>query len=148
MSPNTTVPPPKATALAAKILYHARRNDWDQVTTTANQLHTDYGDLGTQILIMGLADTLIARQGGPVRNGQPVQPGWLPPGAGAVTTNADDVPPRIRWAGRFIAARSAGDHDTCRALLGACATDEEFQDCVLGLIDATATTLNYLLGPP
>ena len=79
------------------------------------------GPRAVSTLLSTVADTHIAaheRQHGQLPPDEVVAPVWVNVDTGRIA-GADGVAPMWRWAGRWVAARAAGDRDQCEALLGA-----------------------------
>lgn len=53
-------------------------------------------------------------------------------------TDADAVPPAVRWAGRFFTARLLDDEDQGRALMGSLASDLEWGQAVAATLNVAA----------
>jgi hypothetical protein len=137
-----------ALEVAAKALVCARVDDWPQASDAVQELHDSYPGEGIQLLLLALSDTLLRHQGGtPPQPDAVVLPMWVDTATGT-TSLADDVPPPIRWAGRFIAARAANDEDACAALFNSIATDEEFTENVCAVLEIVAVSLNVIMGEP
>lgn len=133
-----------AVHMAATALAHARLRQWEEAGAQVRALQERYGFEGVQVLMIGLADTVLYYQGGPAEPGGLVAPMWL--SVDGKVARADEVRPAVRWAGRFIAARAADDLDGCNDLVAACTGDAEFSDNVCALIEVAACTLNTLAG--
>jgi hypothetical protein len=131
---------------SAIILAQARMGNWETAAHQVNDLGTAHGGAGIQILCMGLADTVVIQQGG-FTNGEDevVAPLWVDEDGNA--GDADSVTrPEIRWAGRFLAARAAGDTDACKALWES-ASQDQFTANVFAMLEVAATTLNAVGAP-
>jgi len=137
-----------ALLLAAKTLAAVRADDWEQAGAYVEELHETNGGEGIQLLLAALADTLIIHQGGPPDSNAVVVPMWVDTINGGGLELADDVPPPVRWAGRFIAARAADDEPACAALYNSITTDEEFRDNIIAMLDIVATTLDVVGAHP
>jgi hypothetical protein len=137
----------EAVLRSAVILSHARAGRWRDAGRDVGALAQRFDGPGIQILIMGLAETMVAVQGGPTHAGVPTRPIWVDDD-GAIE-DADQVGrPEIVWAGRFIAAHAAGDEDACAALVNSCAGDPEaYSDNVYAVLEVTADTLNMMGAP-
>jgi hypothetical protein len=131
-----------ALTLTATALSHARAGSWSQTSADLQAMHDLYGGDGIQVLLYGLADAILVPQGGPGMPGELVMPVWVDP-TGAIG-NADDVPPAVRWAGRFVAARAVGDEAACTALVDSCTSDAEFCQNVCAMLEVAAMTLNVV----
>jgi hypothetical protein len=129
--------------LTATALGHARVGDWTQAGVDVQSMRDGYGDEGVQVFLLGLADEVLVHQGGPGLPGELVMPVWVD-STGAVG-DADDVPPAVRWAGRFIAARAADDAAACAALVNSCSSDAEFFKNVCAMLEVAAITVNSIL---
>jgi hypothetical protein len=139
-----------AVCLAAQALAFARVDDWSRAGDVVQELHDTYAGEGVQVMLIALADTLLMYQGGykdPQRPDAVVLPMWIDTSTGS-TALADDVPPPIRWAGRFIAARAALDEDACAALWNSVTTDEEFTENICATLEMVAVSLNVIKGVP
>lgn len=67
--------------------------------------------------------------------------------SGGPDRDADDVPPEIAWAGRFMAARAAGDDDQIVALINSVPKDAEIGGShVQALLFACAGNLQHMAG--
>jgi hypothetical protein len=141
-------PDEKAEAIlrSAVILAHARAGRWPQAGNDVKALAERFDGAGIQILIMSLADTLVAAQGGHTQ-GVATRPVWVDPD-GPIEDANDVDRPEIVWAGRFIAARAALDEDTCAALVNSCGNDPEaYSANIYAVLEVTADTLN-MIGTP
>jgi hypothetical protein len=142
-------PDEKAEAIlrSAVILFHARAGRWHDAGAGVTALAERFEGAGIQILIMSLADTMVAAQGGHTQGGIATRPVWVDPD-GAIE-DADDVSrPEIVWAGRFIAARAAQDEDACAALVNSCGGDPEaYSANIYAVLEVTADTLNMMGAP-
>ncbi|MGH3985920.1 MAG: hypothetical protein ACRDTZ_01200 [Pseudonocardiaceae bacterium] len=135
-----------AAVQSASALCAAITGDWARAARDVGALADQYQGQGVQILLLGLADTLIARLGEPAPD-QLIAIAWMDPVVGGVTFNAEDVPrPEIRWAGRFIAARAAKDHSQCVALVNACHDETEYAHNVFAVLEVVAMTLRAIKG--
>jgi hypothetical protein len=130
--------------LTATALGHARVGDWTQAGVEVQAMRARYGDEGIQVFLLGLADEVLVHQGGPGMLGELVMPVWVD-STGAVG-NADDVPPAVRWAGRFIAARAAHDAAACAALVNSCTSYVEFIKNICAMLEVAAMTVNSIVG--
>jgi hypothetical protein len=129
------------------ILSHARAGRWVDAGTDVSALAERFDGPGIQILIMALADTMVAAQGGHTQGGIATRPIWVDE-TGQID-NADEVGrPEIVWAGRFIAARAAADEDACAALVNSCVDDPDaYSRNIYAVLEVTADTLN-MMGVP
>jgi hypothetical protein len=134
----------EAIIMSSVILAHARAGAWSEAGAGITALAERFDGAGIQIMITGLADTMIYHQGGHRSDDVPVQPVWFD--LDGAMDDADGVPrPEIVWAGRFIAARAALDEDACAALVNSCAHDPEaYSQNVFAVVEVAATTLNAL----
>lgn len=137
----------EAIVLSALALNHARRGDWEKVVEIVKKLDSEEfaGGAGIQLLMLSLADTVVIHQGGPPDPDDVFLPVFADT-AGNVS-DVDEVRREIAWAGRFIAARAAGDYPSCAALVNSITDDEEWAQRVYGLLEVAATTLNMLDAP-
>lgn len=132
--------------LAAVALGWSRRSAWEKCGETVCEISDRFGAEGMQILVLGLADTMILQQFGKFPPpGARVAPLWVDEGGPSI--DADNVSPAFRWVGRFVAARAARDWETCCALVNSC-SDDEFTANVCMLLDVVATTINAIHGEP
>ncbi len=131
---------------SALILAQARAGNWESAAREINDLAAVHRNAGIQLLCMGLADTVVIHQDGFTRDDEVAVPLWVDEDGNA--SDADAVTrPEIRWAGRFLAARAAGDTDACKALWESNTGEDEFQANVCGLLEVAATTLNAIGAP-
>jgi hypothetical protein len=134
-----------ADPLAAGALQAAIEEDHDAAIAAVNEIG---GALGPGAVIYAMyrwADTLIYHMpgGGPDEGGH-VSLAWLPE-PGATPLAAGDVDPLNRWAGQFIAARTALDHGACKALIAAAEGEETLH--VWALLCVVAVNLRALTTP-
>ena len=132
---------------SAVILAYARHGDWEKVGALVTELGEIHNGPGIQLLICGLADTIVIYQGGHSAPGEMIAPIWVDGDGNA--SDADGVQrAEILWAGRFIAARAAMDDDACAALVNSCADQpDRYAQNVLGLVEVAAYTLNEMGAP-
>lgn len=138
--------------LSARVLDHARRQQWDAAAALLDRIG-GMGVHGQLTFVYAMADTIALvheHVAGPAPDGAVIAPAWTDADTGAATDDADRVPPAERWVGRFICARAADDRDTCEALLGAFAEgdDEGWSEAVSALVTTAALTINGLIGEP
>ena len=60
----------------------------------------------------------------------------------------DDAPPGVRFAGRLLAARAAGDRETAFGLVSALTTAEDLVDSMFAVLNVCSATLRWAAGPP
>jgi hypothetical protein len=135
-------------AYSRRVVALARANKWEKCGDVVGEIYGKFGVPGIQILMLGLADTVLIHEGvRHVPSNAVVVPVWMTQ-SGEVITDVEKVRPWSRWAGRFIAARGARDFDGCNALLESIPSDEQFLENLWGLVDVCANTLNTAYGPP
>ncbi|MCW2903972.1 MAG: hypothetical protein JWO67_6237 [Streptosporangiaceae bacterium] len=132
--------------LASGALVHARFSDLPSATVMVNKALEEFSYNGLILCLMLWADTVAEAQGllkdG---RGKRVTPVWNNTRTGKTTRNADEVAAPGRWAGRFLAARAARDHDLCEGLIQSIADHpEQFTATVNVMLAASATTLNNI----
>jgi hypothetical protein len=107
--------------LAADALRAAVADDDDTALAKVREVIDGHGLNGLYLLLTALADWTVQAQSqtsgrkapeGGVRS----RPAWLDDETGKVTTDAGGVDDAARWAGQFLAARAAMDHDMTKAL--------------------------------
>lgn len=136
----------EATALAAIVLAHARRGNWEASAETMTWIQHRFPDgSGIQLLMQGCADTVVSYQGLTPMKTANLELQFV--NEHGKETSADDVPPAQRWAGRYVAARAVNDWDTCCALVESCASDAEYGERVGALVQVAAQTLNMVGAP-
>jgi hypothetical protein len=107
----------------------ATRGDWAAAQQAVDAISTETG--GALYALVAWADWTVGwhakARGLPLPSEVPggviVRPLWADPGTGRIEADADAVSPPARWAGRFIAARAALDHEQCQALIGVLPAD-------------------------
>jgi hypothetical protein len=136
---------------SAVILAHARAGNWIEAGNEVGELAERFNGPGIQILLVGLADTMVHAQGGDelpsgVTPDMVIhRPLWIDEYGDTIDNATEVARPDIRWAGQFIAARAALDEDACAALVNSCADDPEtYCNNVLAVLEVTATTLNRI----
>lgn len=135
-----------AIAMSSRALIHARDDNWAEAGTNVQELADRFGGPGIQVLLIGLADTMLIHQGGWANADDLVLPLWTD--SDGNIADVEDVRPEFRWAGRFIAARAADDEDACAALVNSITSDDEFTACVCAMLEVVATTINMIKGLP
>lgn len=136
----------EAISLSAIALGHARRGNWDKAVGTMEYLNSRFPDgSGIQMLMQGCADTVAIHQGAEPLKAAPLELMFV--NEAGDHADADSVDPDQRWAGRFIAARAAGDKDTCAALVDSCESDQQYAKRVGALLQVAAITLNMIEAP-
>lgn len=123
----------------------ARVGNWTQASAVVRELDDRYDGEGVKILLIELADTMILCRGGLPRPDQVMVP--VVEDTVGRSFDVNDVRPEVRWAGRFVAARAAGDETTCAALVNSCTTNDEFTLHVAALLQVAAATLNTVGAP-
>lgn len=111
-------PDPAHVALVRRVLLHAVAGEPVAAGRALDAVFAA-GPMAVMTLISVAADTHIAaveRAHGLLPAGKAVQPVWVDVDTGRVS-GADDVDPVWRWAGRYVAARAAGDAAQCEALV-------------------------------
>jgi hypothetical protein len=132
---------------SAVILNYARGDQWEKAGRGVMELAERFDGVGIQMMLMGMADTMIHHQGGYNRPGELVMPMWIDE-EGTQSTAEDVERADVRWAGQFCAARAAQDEATCAALVNSCAADSErYTLNILAVVEVTALTLNAIGAP-
>jgi hypothetical protein len=119
-----------ARILAAAAFHAALAQDWP----AANKAMNEAGRASPNVIALMLVtfcDTAIAAQREmaglpPLEDGhgeEVARPGWFNVETGQLVTDADAMPPALRWAGQLVAARAALDYDGFQALLSAMPSD-------------------------
>ncbi len=112
-------PDPAHVALVRRVLLHAVAGEPAAAGRALDAVFAA-GPVAVMTLISVAADTHIAameRVHGLLPAGEAVQPVWVDVDTGRRFYGADDVDPVWRWAGRYVAARAAGDAAQCEALV-------------------------------
>lgn len=111
--------------LATRALHAAMKEDWPAVRQAFAEISAD-GRAVTFALMAWCDWTLQAQawmlgrpfpETGPVSDAM-VAPAWIEAETGRLITDADEMPPPARWAGRLVAARAAMDHVQFQVLIG------------------------------
>ena len=132
-------PNPRALELTDRALGCAVAGDWWAAGELIGQIYQMDGN-SLLTLLYATADTHILAQeqrfGRRPDNVEVVMPVWLDVATGRIG-GAAGVPPAPRWAGRFVAARAAGDRQQCEALLKVLAglDTEQFNAHVAALVE-------------
>lgn len=138
-------PHPRVLELTERVLGRAVAEDWPAVGELIGQIYL-LGHHALLTLLYATADAHILadvqRFGRRHDNVEVVMPVWLDSATGRIG-GADDVPPPPRWAGRFAAARAAGDRQQCEALLKVLAglDTEQFNAHVAALVEMCAAAV-------
>lgn len=133
----------RAIRLATDALHAALADDWARATRAVQRTSDECGAEGVARAILGWSDTLIGRM--PGGKGKPVRLAFMEAESGRIDTNADDVPPRVRWAGRVLAARAADDKATWDALMDALPDDGQvIGEYVSAVLEMVALTLGRI----
>jgi hypothetical protein len=129
----------RARKIATVALHLAMKGDLEEAANYVKRLK---GDDGLLLAIQARVDTFIARFDLRAKGDRrpPVRMMWLNVESGQVET-ADETSPKMRWAGRLIAARIADDPDTYYALLKAPAGGSELGDHIMALLHSVAISL-------
>lgn len=133
---------PAWTALAGMALRASARGQHAQARQHVERIARRYGDEVIPRVLLSMIDTVLARAGH-TPDGSPVRVAWLETGTGTVQ-DADEVPPAVRWAGRFFAARAADDETQAVALLRSVRTSEEWGACALAVLNVCGTQLRLM----
>jgi hypothetical protein len=125
--------------LAGLALRQAVAGDYTAAGHTLTQLGAGARDAIPQVLLAWI-DTTAAECGITEYGAATVGPAWCAEDTGEMVTDADQVDPAARWAGRLFAARIGDDEKTWVALVTSVTSDEEWSaGCaqVLGMAAAT-----------
>lgn len=106
----------EARDLATRALHAAMREDWPAVQEVFGEISTD--GRAVTFALMAWCDWTLQAQAGmlgrPFPESGPLSelavPAWIEAETGRLITDADEMPPSARWAGRLVAARAAMDH--------------------------------------
>lgn len=126
----------------ATAAYHAAHvDDWSGAARVIQELAASYGQAGVTTAMLAWIDTAIAASG--LDRSGPVRIAWNAVETGAIQTDADQVAPEARWAGRLLAARLADDERGFHALLTVLGTLTPAQtgDHILGLLRSCVLTI-------
>jgi len=128
--------------LAGRALRHAIAGRWDIALRCVNRLGTTYGpDVIPQVMLAWIDSAIgvIWPDGPPPAEKVGGLTFWHE--GDTHTETVDQVPPGIRWAGRFWMARIIDDEAQGRALIAAVQGDEEWRGCVSGVLDVSASAI-------
>lgn len=135
--------------LAASALSLAIDEDAAGAINAVEQCRLRFGPYAMVLAMAAWIDTAALRLGiepGPENS---IQLGFISEKTGEMTTNADEVEPTYRWAGRLMVARMAGDFDQFRALMNSVPRDPAIQgDHIFALLQSLSTMLRTGLGGP
>lgn len=141
MNDNTTTPAPWV-ELAGRALAHAAAHRSAIAVRCVERIVREHGPDVLPNVLLAWVDTAWGR----------LYPNGLPDGfldrpmrfwreGSGDTATVDDVPPSVRWAGRFIFARLADDQVQAEALIASVRTDEEWSGAVMAVLDVAGSTL-------
>lgn len=142
------------TRLSHRLPPREREDAWHGIGDRITEMAVRFGANGMRLLLLGLADTIVIHQWGRAplitQEGDPslvaVSPLWMDT-TGVLCEDPEKIPPPVRWAGRFVAARAANDRAGCEALLSSLSPGE-FGQGLCALLDCCAATLNLIHGIP
>lgn len=128
--------------LAGRALSHSAADRMDVAVRCVQRIASEHGPDALPRVMLSWIDTAWMR----------LFPDGLPAGyldrpmrfwhvGEASTASVDDVPPALRWAGRFVFARLADDEQQARALLAAVQTDREWSAVVQAVLDVCGANL-------
>lgn len=109
-------------SLTAEAVQAAVNDDDDTALTAVKTVIAEHGRNGLHLMLTALADWSVQAQAqgagreAPKGGAKSAAPAWVDPDTGKVTTDAAEVDPPERWAGQFLAARAAMDHEMTKAL--------------------------------
>lgn len=109
-------------ALTAEALQAAVNDDDDTALTAVKTVIAEHGRNGLHLMLTALADWSVQAQSqaagreAPKGAARSPAPAWVDTDTGKLTTDATEVDPPDRWAGQFLAARAAMDHEMTKAL--------------------------------
>jgi hypothetical protein len=138
--------------LANQAVRAAMREDWETASRAMQAISDDAGGDGALLALIAWCDWLIISQNrARSREDEAVaelaRPVWLDPETRRLVTNADDVPPAVRWAGQLVSARAAMDMHTFNALLSALPADAKTRGTYAGaLLQACAIEMRSTQG--
>jgi hypothetical protein len=133
--------------LAAGALQAAVDEDYDTALAKVGEVIEAHELNGLYLLLTAFADWSVqaqsqARGRKPPQGGVKSAPAWLDPDTGTLTTDAAGVGDAERWAGQFLAARAAMDHDMTKAL--ALALPNQCGKHVQALVETCAASVQAL----
>jgi hypothetical protein len=109
-------------SLGSHALQAAVDEDYETALSDVLAVIGEYQFNGLYLLLTALADWTVQAQAeaagreAPEGGVRAAAPAWLDADTGKVTTDAAGVDDAARWAGQFLAARAAMDHDMTKAL--------------------------------
>lgn len=109
-------------SLTAEALQAAVGDDDDTALAKVKTVIAERGRNGLHLMLTALADWSVQAQAQAAGREAPKDgvrrsaPAWVDPDTGKLTTDAAEVGPPERWAGQFLAARAAMDHEMTKAL--------------------------------
>ena len=126
--PSREVPPAQlqqVLILAVDALRAVVRDDWDSAFDAVDNIDVLAGGPGLGLMLTVIADWFLSAVRPPgVDASTLVQPAWLDEETGA-ELDASQVDAASAWAGRFLAARAAKNHDMCQDLITAFPDDPD-----------------------
>lgn len=135
--------------LTGEALSAAVAEDYDAALETVRTAIAEHGFNGLYLLLTALADWSVQAQSQASgreapEGGVKSAPAWLDADTGKVTTDAGEVSDAERWAGQFLAARGAMDHQMTKAL--ALALPNQCGKHVQALVETCAASVRALQG--
>jgi hypothetical protein len=128
--------------LAAEALHHAIAEDYAKAAEAVNALGNADAAAIPQMLLAWIDTTLIRTGFTPGSlAGRPAIPGWVAEGTDQVITDADQVSPTQRLAGRLFNARVNDDQQTFEALLDAIPDIETWRGVCAQVLNGAASTI-------
>jgi hypothetical protein len=127
----------RARKIAGVALGLAMAGDLEEAARYVKRLD---GSNGLVVAIIGWIDTYIGSVYPEHRMGDRIAMRWLHAPSGEVET-ADDVDPPLRWAGRLISMRAAGDEEGFNLVLRSAPEGAGLGDGIMALLHAVATSI-------
>lgn len=112
----------RVTSLAGQAVAAAVGDDYETALGAVLSAVDEHGFNGLYLLLTAVADWTAQAQAKAAGRDMPdggakvAVPAWLDAGTGRLTADAGEVGDAERWAGQFLAARAAMDHDMTKAL--------------------------------
>lgn len=124
--------------LASDALRLALERDWPASLDMTQRLSDEFGADGLAQGVLAWIDTALSRAAYD-GDGVAIRLRFLDVDTG-VESDSDNVTPALRWAGRLLSARAAGDEDAYRALYRSLA-GAQFSEGVGAVLNACSTTI-------
>lgn len=131
-------------AQAASVLWTAADGNWSEAHRQLQELNDEHGSEIIPNVMVAWAITTM-HYSGIDQDPDRVMGMMFVNAATGETNDVDNVPPPIRWAGRFLIGVATRDTAQVGALVDSVTSDEEFSDVVAGLLNVCGSVLGRVV---